>query len=156
MRLSCSSLGVRFPSAAGDIQALSNITFDTREGEFVSIVGPSGAGKTTLLRTLAGLIVPQQGAVSRISAPGENQRALMMFQENNLFPWMTVLENAAFGLEMSGVGKTERHARARELLQRTGLQGWDQLLSCPALSGDEAARRGGPYFSEQLFVVAHG
>ena len=125
MHLRCTGFGVRFWSAAGEVQALSDITFETREGEFVAIVGPSGVGKTTLLRTLAGLITPQQGTVARISAPGENQRALMMFQENNLFPWMTVLENAAFGLEMSGVGKTERHARARELLQRTGLPGWD-------------------------------
>src|SRR5271167_425404 len=104
MHLRCSGLGVLFPSAAGDVQALSNITFETREGEFVAIVGPSGSGKTTLLRTLSGLIVPQQGTVVRISAAGENKRALIMFQENNLFPWMTVLENAAFGLEMEGVG----------------------------------------------------
>jgi NitT/TauT family transport system ATP-binding protein len=63
--------------------------------------------------------------VERIPAPGENQRALIVFQENNLFPWMTVLENAAFGLEMEGVCKAERYQRARELLQRTGITGWD-------------------------------
>jgi len=125
MRLRCSGLGVTFPSTTGDFQALSNVTFETREGEFLAIVGPSGCGKTTLLRALGGLIAPQQGAVGRIPAPDENKRVLMVFQENNLFPWMTVLENAAFGLEMKGVGKAERHARAREMLQRAGLPGWD-------------------------------
>jgi NitT/TauT family transport system ATP-binding protein len=125
MRVSCSGLGVTFHSAAGDVQALSNVTFETREGEFLAIVGPSGSGKTTLLRVLAGQIVPEHGAVARIPSPDGGSRALMVSQENSLFPWMTVLENAAFGLEMMGIAKPERHARARELLQRTGIAGWD-------------------------------
>lgn len=125
MRLSCSGLGVVFSSHAGDFQALSNVTFQTREGEFLAIVGPSGCGKTTLLRALAGLIVPQQGVVTRIAARDENQRMLLVFQENNLFPWMTILENAAFGLEMAGIGKADRNARARESLRRAGIEGWD-------------------------------
>lgn len=80
------------------------------------IVGPSGCGKTTLLRTLAGLIQPQQGVVERLPASAESaQRILLVFQEHSLFPRMTVLENATFGLEMRGLSKAEREARARDL-----------------------------------------
>jgi len=125
MHVLCSQLGVSFDSMAGRVQALADITFETREGEFLAIVGPSGSGKTTLLRIIAGLLFPELGSVKRISVENDTGRALMVFQEDNLFPWMTVLENAAFGLEMMGVDKVERHSRAREMLQRCGMAGWD-------------------------------
>jgi NitT/TauT family transport system ATP-binding protein len=127
MRVVCSRLGVTFDSAAGTVEALANVTFETQEGEFLAVVGPSGSGKTTLLRTIAGMIPLQRGAIQRIPTPDSRHRALMVSQENNLFPWMTVLENAAFGLEMMGVGKAERRARAQELLRRFGMAGWDSF-----------------------------
>ena len=125
MRVVCSDLGVSFDTAGGKVEALANVTFETREGEFLAVVGPSGAGKTTLLRVIAGLITPQRGTIHLIPPADPGHRALLVFQENNLFPWMTVLENAGFGLEMSGVGKAERRERARELLRRFGMAGWD-------------------------------
>ncbi len=125
MRVVCSDLGVAFDSAGGKVDALANVTFETREGEFLAVVGPSGSGKTTLLRVIAGLIPPQSGTIRRIPEADPGHRALMVSQEHNLFPWMTVLENAAFGLEMTGVGKAERRARALELLRRFGMAGWD-------------------------------
>ncbi len=127
MRVICSGLGVTFEAPGGNVEALTNVGFETREGEFVAVVGPSGSGKTTLLRVIAGLIPPQRGTVQRIPAAGPAHRALMVSQENSLFPWMTVLENAAFGLEMAGVDKAVRRARAQELLGRFGMAGWDNF-----------------------------
>ena len=124
MRLRCSGLSVVFGPAEAQIPALQNVSFETRQREFLSVVGPSGCGKTTLLRALAGLITPQEGLVEHIPCPGDRTRQiLLVFQENSLFPWMTVLENATFGLEMQRVPKAEREARARELLRRFGFDG---------------------------------
>jgi NitT/TauT family transport system ATP-binding protein len=124
MRLRCNSLGVAFGPQSGLVQAVSDLSFETREGEFLSIIGPSGCGKTTLLRTLAGLIRAQKGSVEQVVSPSDcSGRILLVFQEHSLFPWMTVLENAAFGLEMQGVGRAERNRRACKLLDRFGFTG---------------------------------
>ena len=106
------------------MEALRDVSFETRPGEFLSIVGPSGCGKTTLLRVLAGLLPAQRGAVEWIHARVEgSDRKLMVYQEMSLFPWMSVLENAAFGLRMQGVDKQEREPRALAMLARFGLAG---------------------------------
>jgi NitT/TauT family transport system ATP-binding protein len=124
MLVLCSQVDVSFTSQGRTVQALKNLSFEARSGEFLSVVGPSGCGKTTLLRTLAGLIEPQSGLVRRtLTAEDGNSQALLVFQENSLFPWMTALENAAFGLEVQGVGRQEREARALLLLGRFGLEG---------------------------------
>jgi NitT/TauT family transport system ATP-binding protein len=90
------------------VHALEDVTFETRAGEFLSVVGPSGCGKTTLLRALAGLIQPTRGRVERPVQVHGTHGPLIVFQEHGLVPWMTVIENAAFGLEMQGVGRRER------------------------------------------------
>ena len=119
MRLRCSQLEVSYPSAAGRVHALRGLSFDCREGEFLTFVGPSGCGKSTLLRVLAGLIAPNGGECERFPGPYDrNSRVLMVSQEHNLFPWMTASANAAFGLEMQGVPLQEREERARDLLTR--------------------------------------
>ncbi len=110
------------------------MSFESREGEFLTLVGPSGCGKTTILRVLAGIITPTSGDVERIPSPDdESERVLLVSQEHSLFPWMTAEDNAAFGLEMQGVGKGERRARARALLDRLGFVGreraWPHELS---------------------------
>jgi NitT/TauT family transport system ATP-binding protein len=115
----CSHLSVCFGKGAAEIVALRDVSFDAREGEFLSVIGPSGCGKTTLLRTVANLIQPTEGAVER--TPGE--RILLVFQEDSLFPWMTVLDNATFGLQMQGVGAAWRETSALALLARFGLEG---------------------------------
>ena len=126
MNVVCQDVTVRFATRERVVTALRNVSLDVRSGEFLSIVGPSGCGKTTLLRTLAGLIQPQSGVVERISQPAQrNQPALLVFQDYSLFPWMTVLQNSAFGLEMQGIDRQEREARARGLLDRLGLAGWE-------------------------------
>jgi NitT/TauT family transport system ATP-binding protein len=121
MRLRCSHLCVSFDSAKGSVCALRDLSFESREGEFLTLVGPSGCGKTTLLRVLAGIIAPGHGEVERIaSSTDRNRDVLLVCQERNLFPWMTTLDNAAFGCEMQGIPRREREARARKLLDRLG------------------------------------
>ncbi len=121
MRLRCFRLGVSFASATGKVQALEDLSFESRDREFLTLVGPSGCGKTTLLRILAGVLPPAQGEVERIPSPRDrNQDVRLVCQEHSLFPWMSALENVAFGLEMKGVPRREREERARELLQRMG------------------------------------
>jgi len=124
MQVKCTSLGIAFASKSAPVQAISGLSFETRPREFLSIIGPSGCGKTTLLRAIAGLVQPQQGSVERIASRADGSgRVLLVFQENSLFPWMTVMENATFGLEMQGVSKPEREQRARPLLDRFGFRG---------------------------------
>ncbi|HEY6509321.1 MAG TPA: ATP-binding cassette domain-containing protein, partial [Vicinamibacterales bacterium] len=108
---------VTFGNDAGRIQALDGLSFETRDGEFLSIIGPSGCGKTTLLRTLAGLVRPRSGSVQRTLGPDDRHGdMLLVFQEDSVFPWMTVMENATFGLKMQAVGVRERERRAQVLL----------------------------------------
>lgn len=115
------SVGRSIRFAKGPVAALGGLTFDSREGEFLTFVGPSGCGKTTLLRVLAGLLAPSAGECARIPGPFDrNSSVLLVSQEHNLFPWMTASAKAAFGLEMQGVPRAEREARARELLARLG------------------------------------
>ena len=126
MRVICRNVSVSFVAGERTVEALRDVSLDVRSGEFLSVVGPSGCGKTTLLRTLADLLPPQSGQVEKQVGPGSRSaQALLVFQENNLFPWMTVLQNAAFGLEMQGVGRGERESRAHALLARLGLSGWE-------------------------------
>lgn len=124
MRLRCAQLGVSFESPRGEVCALRDVSFETHEREFLSIVGPSGCGKTTLLRVLAGAVTPQEGEMERIpSSADRRQNVLLVSQEHSLFPWMTVLENATFGCELQGVPRREREDRARVLLHRLGFAG---------------------------------
>jgi len=130
LRFLCQKVSVSFESAQGSTLALDRVSLEILPGEFVAVVGPSGCGKTTLLRTIAGLLKPAAGSVDLESI---GARALMVYQENSLFPWMNVLDNACFGLEAQRVPREEREARALPLLRRFGLGGreraWPHQLS---------------------------
>jgi NitT/TauT family transport system ATP-binding protein len=126
MQFRCSELCVAFGNGNPVVRALEQISFTCRDGEFLSLIGPSGCGKTTLLRTIAGILPPTSGTVTHevnaaVADGGTIGQRLMVFQEESLFPWMTVLENAAFGLEMQGASREVREAAARELLRAYGL-----------------------------------
>jgi len=122
MSFRCEHLSKSFALRDGIVQALEDLTFGVGEGEFVSIVGPSGCGKTTLLKLITGLLQPSAGSVVLNTLPGNGRPACaLVFQEHGLFPWMTVLENVAFGLETRGVGRAERHDRARAFIASVGL-----------------------------------
>ena len=102
--------------------AIDDLSVDIGAGEFFVIVGPSGCGKTTLLRILAGLDKPSQGSiiVQAPKAPGRPENS-MVFQGDSLFPWMTVWDNAAYGLRMRRAPASQVKNVVGHYLDRTGL-----------------------------------
>lgn len=107
---------------------LKDLSLDVAAGQFVSVIGPSGCGKTTLLRIVAGLLAPTEGEVLVEGGPslGPSTDKGVVFQHFNLFPWRTVLANAAYGLEIQRVPKAERQRRAMEYLRLMGLAGYEK------------------------------
>ena len=103
--------------------ALDDVTLDVRPGEFLVLVGPSGCGKSTLLDLLAGLTLPTSGQVLLDGKPitGPARDRGVVFQQYALFPWLTALDNVAFGLEIAGLGRSERRAKAAHYLELVGL-----------------------------------
>ena len=110
-----------FEGAHGDVQALAPIDLTIEEGQFLCIVGPSGCGKTTLLRIMAGLEAPTEGEVDFSIAHSGKPLRSVVFQEQGIFPWMSVLQNTAFGLKVRGIGRAEREKAARAYLDMLGL-----------------------------------
>ena len=117
------------------VHALAPTELTITEGEFVVLLGPSGCGKTTLLRMIGGLVEPTSGEMTIEGRPlwkgrqrqGDTLSELgMVFQEPNLFPWLTIEQNVALPLELKGVGRNERLARARELTQLVGITGFEK------------------------------
>lgn len=138
MEITCQQIRKSYQNRQGGTLALHNISFQVVAQEFVCLVGPSGCGKTTLLKLIAGLQTPDSGRIAfgEKVGPRKPQRPIcaMVFQDQGLFPWLTVLENAAFGLEMQGVARQTRQARATQWLEKVGLA--DFLTSYPhQLSG---------------------
>jgi NitT/TauT family transport system ATP-binding protein len=112
----------------GRIRILGPIDLDVREGEFFSLVGPSGCGKSTLLRIVAGLLQPTAGSVLLRGRPlsGVNPAAAVVFQSFALFPWLTVVDNVALGLEARGTAVMERLKRAEKYIDMVGLSGYER------------------------------
>lgn len=107
-----------YGSAAAPVLALKDINLSIPSGRFVVIVGPSGCGKSTLLRLLGGLDVPTRGEL-KINSHGDSPRAVatgMVFQEQSVFPWLTVEQNIAYGLKAFGVPRAERKELAAKYL----------------------------------------
>jgi NitT/TauT family transport system ATP-binding protein len=130
-------------NGAHGVLALSNIDFEVRDNEFLTVIGPSGCGKTTLLRIIAGLIPYDQGEVNidgrRVTGPGP-ERAVV-FQNFALMPWADIMTNVAFGLEIRGASKQECRATAEELIKLVGLEGFERRLP-KELSGGMQQRVG--------------
>ncbi|MGZ4108769.1 MAG: ABC transporter ATP-binding protein [Actinomycetota bacterium] len=105
------------------IDAIDDVRLDVGDGEFVCIVGPSGCGKSTVLNLVAGLERPDRGDVMvdghRVREPGPDRA--MLFQEPSLFPWMSVMRNVEFALELGGMPKAERRAVASRWLDKVHL-----------------------------------
>jgi NitT/TauT family transport system ATP-binding protein len=121
MKLECRNLSKIFREGQRETQALTDISFSTSEGEFLCILGPSGCGKSTLLKIIAGLSDPTSGEVIYSGDDKSGPKNSMVFQEHSVFPWMNVIDNVAFGLEMRGISKKERYTSSLEFLKRVGL-----------------------------------
>ncbi len=123
-----SGLSLRFDTADGPVQALSDVSLRVARGEFVSFIGPSGCGKTTLLRAVADLENPTSGSI-RVNAmsPREaraNRAYGYVFQAPALYPWRSVARNIALPLEIMGFSKAEREARIAKGLELVNLSGF--------------------------------
>ena len=114
-----------FDARPAPVQALERIDLFVGEGEFLCIVGPSGCGKTTLLRILAGLETPSEGTIDFSVKREDRPLQSMVFQEQGVFPWLTAIDNAAFGLQARGVSRPQRHRKARAMLAKLGLAGFE-------------------------------
>jgi NitT/TauT family transport system ATP-binding protein len=110
----------RIRRAFDDLVVISDLTLNIDAGEFLAILGPSGCGKSTLLRIVAELIAPDGGTL-KITPTDAQRRTSFVFQDAHLLPWRTVLENAALPLELMGVERAERMARAHASLAEVGL-----------------------------------
>ena len=116
--------------------SLSIAELCVRKGEFLMVTGPSGSGKSTLLNLIAGFFLPSKGQVLKngesIQGPGPDR--FMVFQDHAVFPWLTALQNVAYGLRGHGVAKKEAEERAMEALSLVGLADSSRQLPA-ALSG---------------------
>ncbi len=125
--LRVNNLGKTFDSVKGAVQALKQVSFEVHRREFVSIIGPSGCGKSTLIRILAGLEEHSAGEIlldgREVNGPGPERG--MVFQGYTLFPWLTVLKNVMFGLEVSatsnGITGNTKEQEARDWIKMVGL-----------------------------------
>lgn len=116
--------------ALDSVVALRDVTFEVPDNQFCSILGHSGCGKTTLLNIAAGFERATAGGVTVDDTPIDRPgwRHTMIFQEYALFPWMSVFDNIAFGLEMKGVSRKEREHITRHYIALVGLEGFDSKL----------------------------
>lgn len=134
-RLKMQGVGRDFVTRSGVTHAVSGVDLSIERGEFVALIGRSGCGKTTLLRMIGGLLSPSAGT---IEVDGNNlwrgthvdESAItklgFVFQESNLFPWLSVLDNIALPMKLRGASKADRRARATELSALVGLTGFEK------------------------------
>ena len=121
----------------GHVIGVRNVSFDVHEGEVFVVMGLSGSGKSTLVRCLIRLIEPTQGVIEvdgeDVTGYSDSQlihlrraKVGMVFQHYGLMPHRRVLDNVAYGLEVQGIDKATRYKKAREVVERVGLEGWEE------------------------------
>lgn len=139
--LAARNLAMTFANGNGGLRALGDVSFEVNRQEFVCVVGPSGCGKTTLLRLLAGLLQATDGEVIFEGQPllRPRRRIGFVFQQANLMPWRSVLDNVALPLELQREPWVVRDARAKDLIALVGLTGFEDSFPRD-LSGGMAQR----------------
>lgn len=124
--LELKSIGKKFLSDTGSaVRALENINLAVDNGEFLTIVGATGCGKTTLLNLIAGLDKTNEGFIKLVKGLQFGENIAYVFQHYTLFPWRTALRNVTFHLEMRGVSRRQQKSKAVELLNKVGLEGFE-------------------------------
>jgi taurine transport system ATP-binding protein len=128
--LAIENLSVRYATRDGSVEALSRVNLTMENGDFVVAVGASGCGKTTLLSVMAGFLEATDGKVlldgKPVEGPGADRG--VVFQRHALMPWLSVIDNVAFGLKMRGIDRGARHEVAREKLKLVGLQDFEDKM----------------------------
>ena len=123
MSIEVKNINKSFDGRGKNLSVLEDINLTINDGELVCLLGPSGCGKTTLLRLIAGLDTPTSGEIianGEVVEKPSGDRAVI-FQQYSLFPWLTVLKNVTFGLELSGGSKEENIQTAERYLKSVGL-----------------------------------
>ncbi len=113
--LKLKNISKKYQAKNGEVEALQDISFDVKEGEFVSIIGPSGCGKSTLLSIIAGLEPKTEGEIQIQGTTG------YMLQKDSLLEWKNIYDNVTFGLEIKHKKTKENEAYVIELLKKYGL-----------------------------------
>jgi len=123
MKLSFENVAKRF----ANLQVIDDFSREVEKGELVALVGPSGCGKSTLLHIAAGLETPSSGRMLVNGQPvrGPSPERMLMFQENALYPWQTLLQNVAMALEFQKVDRAQAQRQAREWLAKVNLKGFE-------------------------------
>jgi NitT/TauT family transport system ATP-binding protein len=137
-RIDVRGLSKSFQLAGTAIEAVRDVSFRVRRGEFVALLGPSGSGKSTILNMIATLVKPSSGQILIDGKPVISGKATpgvgYVFQRDTLFPWRTVADNIGYGLQLAGIGDAERKERVATCLAQAGLQGFGDAYPS-ALSG---------------------
>jgi NitT/TauT family transport system ATP-binding protein len=137
--LQVEKLSAAYVERGGNLSVLRQLSFSVPRGQFVAVLGPSGSGKSTLLRNLAGLVPATAGRAvfNGVQVDGPQDGVGLVFQDANLMPWRTALQNIALPLEVAGVKKPE--GQAKKMISLVGLKGFEHALP-RALSGGMAQR----------------
>lgn len=126
--LSLKNIELIYHSPQSETKALSNLNFSVGSGEFISIVGPSGCGKTTILSLIAGTIKPTSGEIlisgKKVDKP--TGKAGYMFQQDNLFEWLSIWKNVILGLTFKKRKTQQNISYAKELIEKYGLSGFEK------------------------------
>ncbi len=126
-QITIDQVSLQYSTANSALTVLKDVSLTVEKGELVVLLGPSGCGKSTILNLLAGFIQPDQGEIlyrgQPVREPGPERG--MIFQQPNLFPWLSVLDNVTFGLRLSRHQRDEVNHRAAEWIARVGLTGFE-------------------------------
>ncbi len=137
-RIDVRGLSKSFQLGGATIEAVRDVSFGVRRGEFVALLGPSGSGKSTILNMIATLVKPTSGEILIDGKPVIAGKATpdvgYVFQRDTLFPWRTVADNIGYGLQLAGVADAERKERVAACVAQAGLQGFEDAYPS-ALSG---------------------
>jgi len=137
VRIAIRDLSKTFTAGPREVPAVSRVSFDVHDKEFVAIVGPSGCGKSTILNMIGSLIAPSGGEIlvdgERVGLRAGPQVSYV-FQKDTVFPWRTVAQNIALGLQYRGVATAEIRSRVTEAVSLAGLEGFEDAFPA-TLSG---------------------